>query len=44
MAVVYPEEVWYTFVDLSDIDEIVDSHLTRGVPVERLRLAADVGR
>ena len=44
VAVVYPEEVWYTFVDQSDIDEIVDSHFKRGVPVERLRLAADVGR
>ena len=44
VAVVYPEEVWYSFVDTSDIDEIVDSHLKRGQPVERLRLPADVGR
>ncbi len=36
--VVYPEAVWYTFVDQSDIDEIIDSHLVRGVVVERLRL------
>jgi len=36
--VVYPEAVWYTFVDQSDIDEIIDSHLLRGVVVERLRL------
>ncbi len=27
VAVVYPEGVWYTFVDDDDIDEIVDSHL-----------------
>ncbi len=28
--VVYPEGVWYTYVDESDIDEIVDSHLVNG--------------
>jgi (2Fe-2S) ferredoxin len=36
--VVYPEGTWYTFVDQSDIDEIVDSHLVKGVEVERLKL------
>lgn len=44
VAVVYPEAVWYTFVDRADIDEIVTSHLRDGVVVERLRLAPDVGR
>ena len=44
VAVVYPEEVWYTFVDADDVDEIVESHLTHGRVVERLRLAPDVGR
>ena len=44
VAVVYPEGVWYSFVDTDDIDEIVDSHLQQGVVVERLRLPADVGR
>lgn len=38
VAVVYPEGVWYTYVDADDIDEIIDSHLVGGVPVERLRL------
>ena len=38
VAVVYPEGVWYSYVDLSDIDEIVQSHLLGGVVVERLRL------
>ena len=38
VAVVYPEGVWYTFVDEKDIDEIVESHLRDGLPVERLRL------
>jgi len=44
VAVVYPDETWYTFVDNADIDEIVESHLKNGQPVERLRLAPDVGR
>lgn len=38
VAVVYPEGTWYTYVDESDIDEIVESHLKAGNPVERLRL------
>ena len=44
VAVVYPEAVWYTYVDLSDIDEIVDSHLKNGEPVERLRTPPHLGR
>jgi (2Fe-2S) ferredoxin len=44
VAVVYPEGVWYTYVDRSDIDEIVDSHLKDGRVVERLLLPPDVGR
>lgn len=36
--VVYPEGVWYTFVDESDLDEIIESHIQGGKPVERLRL------
>ena len=40
-VVVYPEAVWYGNVQLSDADEIFESHLLRGVPVERLRLPAD---
>ena len=44
VAVVYPEAVWYTFVDSADIDDIVDSHLLGGKPVERLRLPPSVGR
>lgn len=38
VLVVYPDGVWYTYVDESDIDEIIDSHLVDGKPVERLRL------
>jgi len=44
VAVVYPEAVWYTYVDASDIDEIVDSHLKNGRVVERLLLPPNVGR
>lgn len=36
--VVYPDAVWYGFVQLSDVQEIVQSHLVEGRPVERLRL------
>jgi (2Fe-2S) ferredoxin len=35
---VYPEGVWYTYVDKSDIDEIVDEHLVNGRVVARLRI------
>ncbi len=44
VVVVYPEGVWYTFVDNEDIDEIVSAHLQAGQVVERLRLPPDVGR
>ena len=36
--VVYPEAVWYGFVRPEDVEEIVQSHLINGKPVERLRL------
>jgi len=35
--VIYPESVWYQFVDKEDIDEIIHSHLLDGKPVDRLR-------
>jgi (2Fe-2S) ferredoxin len=44
VMVVYPEAVWYTFVDHADIDEIVQQHLVQGRVVERLQLPVDVGR
>lgn len=44
VAVVYPEAVWYTFVDKTDLDEIVERHLQSGEVVERLRLPESVGR
>ena len=36
--VVYPEEVWYTYVDREDIDEIITEHLQNGRVVERLSI------
>lgn len=38
VMVIYPEAVWYTYVDRADIDEIIDSHVINGKPVERLRI------
>ena len=38
VLVVYPEEVWYSYVDRSDIDEIIEEHLKNGRIVERLRI------
>lgn len=38
VMVVYPEAVWYTYVDKEDIDEIIDSHLVKGNIVERLKV------
>lgn len=37
-VVVYPEGVWYTFIDEEDLEEIIQSHIINGQPVERLRL------
>lgn len=44
VCVVYPEAVWYSFVDEHDIDEIVESHLKNGVVVERLLTPAHLGK
>jgi (2Fe-2S) ferredoxin len=39
-VVVYPDAVWYGFVKVEDVEEIVHAHLLEGRPVERLRLPA----
>lgn len=44
VAVVYPEGVWYSYVDNDDIDEIVESHLKNGKVVERLLTPPHLGR
>ena len=37
-VVVYPEAVWYGHVTEADLDEIIESHIVNGKPVERLRI------
>ena len=37
-VVVYPEGVWYTYIDESDIDEILEEHVIKGRIVDRLLL------
>ena len=38
VLVVYPEGVWYTYVDKFDVDEIIETHLKNGQVVERLKI------
>ena len=38
IVVVYPDAVWYTYVDQDDIDEIINEHLVNGRIVQRLRI------
>lgn len=38
-VVVYPDGVWYGGVTLADVDEIIESHIVKNIPVQRLRLA-----
>jgi len=38
VLVIYPEAVWYTYVDREDIDEIIDEHLVHNRVVERLKI------
>jgi (2Fe-2S) ferredoxin len=38
VVVIYPEAVWYTYVDQADIDELIDEHLINGRIVERLKI------
>jgi len=44
VLVVYPEAVWYTYMDNADIDEIVESHLKNGQVLERLLIPPTLGR
>lgn len=36
LLVVYPQAIWYTFIDNEDINEIIESHLLNDKVVERL--------
>jgi (2Fe-2S) ferredoxin len=41
--VVYPKGIWYHYLDETDIDEIIDSHLLNGRVVERLLMPEPEG-
>ena len=38
VLVVYPEGIWYTYVDEHDLDEIIEEHLQHGRVVQRLKI------
>lgn len=38
VMVIYPDNVWYSYKTIKDIDEIIESHLVHGCLVERLLL------
>jgi (2Fe-2S) ferredoxin len=38
VLVIYPEAVWYTYLDREDLDEIITEHLCNGRVVQRLLL------
>ncbi len=38
VMVIYPEAVWYTYVDKEDVEEIIQEHLVHGRVVERLKI------
>jgi (2Fe-2S) ferredoxin len=38
VLVVYPDNVWYQYVDQEDIDEIIEEHLIHGRIVNRLKI------
>ena len=38
VLVVYPEGVWYQYVDKDDVEEIIQEHLVHGRVVERLKI------
>jgi (2Fe-2S) ferredoxin len=38
VAVVYPDAVWYNYIDKEDIDDIIEQHLVNDTVVERLKI------
>ena len=38
VIVVYPEAVWYSYLDQADIDEILSEHIQQGRIVKRLQI------
>lgn len=38
VVVIYPDNIWYRYENLADIDEIIEQHLINNTPVARLLL------
>ncbi|VAX11768.1 Ferredoxin, 2Fe-2S [hydrothermal vent metagenome] len=38
VVVIYPQAIWYTWIDEDDVDEIIEQHLQQGKIVGRLRV------
>lgn len=38
VVVIYPDNIWYHYQSIQDIDEIIEQHLINSKPVERLLL------
>jgi len=37
-VVVYPEQIWYGKVTINDVEEIIQQHIIKNLPVERLKI------
>jgi len=37
-VVVYPEQIWYGKVNVDDVEEIIQMHIVKNIPVERLQI------
>ena len=37
-VVVYPEQIWYGKVIVEDVEEILQEHILKNIPVERLKI------
>lgn len=38
VAVVYPNNIWYQYIDEDDVDDIINEHLIGGKAVKRLQI------
>tara|TARA_B100000035_G_scaffold134321_1_gene114307 strand:- start:58616 stop:58858 length:243 start_codon:yes stop_codon:yes gene_type:complete len=36
LLVIYPDDIWYRYIDQNDIDEIISEHIVKGNIVRRL--------
>ena len=37
-VVVYPEQIWYGKVTIADVEEIIQEHIIKNSPIERLKI------